>query len=62
MSVPGQSLGCWWVDCIHRLQGCSLLVAGFCLLMGEAGTKARVGLKEGCTGAQVIVGLVLAHW
>ena len=62
MSVPGQSLACWCVGCIYRLQGYDFLVAGIYPLMGEAGTKARAGLQEGGAGAQGILGLMPAHW
>lgn len=35
---------------IPQLRGCSFLAAGICLLVGEAGPKARAGSPEGGTG------------
>ena len=57
--VPGQMLACLCMDCVHRLQGYSCPEAFFCLMVGEAGPKAREG---SLVGGPWILGLLPAHW
>ena len=58
MSIPVQSLTCWCVDCILRLQGCDFFVAGIYPLMCQAGTSTRAGLPEDRAGTHHILRLV----